>query len=71
MDRLAAKSVILTGAAGEVADAILNLFREEGARLYLTDTNLQGIEERAQRLGGEAQGVFYGAADLTRRGSPE
>jgi len=66
MNRLAGKRAIVTGSAGEVARAIHELFQQEGARLYLTDINLEGIRPRAEALGGEARGVFYGAADLAR-----
>ncbi|MBI2843451.1 MAG: SDR family oxidoreductase [Armatimonadetes bacterium] len=59
------KNAIITGAAGEVAEATAKLFRRHGARLFLTDVSAQALRDRAETLGGEAEGVYCGSADVT------
>jgi NADP-dependent 3-hydroxy acid dehydrogenase YdfG len=45
---------IITGAAGGIADAVIETFAEAGARLALVDINQDPIQERAESVGGVA-----------------
>src|ERR687885_1785857 len=50
-DRLAGRSVLITGAASGIGAACARRLAEEGAELLLADLNGQGAERLAQELG--------------------
>lgn len=53
--RYSGKLILITGAAGGMGQAFARRFASEGARLILTDVNLEGLEQVAAPL--RAQGV--------------
>ncbi len=60
--RLANKSALITGAAGDIGRATAMRFAAEGARLMLTDINEQGAQQTRIALGGDCA---FAQADLT------
>src|SRR6185437_3050427 len=61
------KVVIITGAAGGLGKALSLAFAQEGCQLFLTDKNIGGLSQLADKLAQEGTKVCADAADL---GSP-
>ncbi|MEX1311330.1 MAG: SDR family NAD(P)-dependent oxidoreductase [Candidatus Sulfomarinibacteraceae bacterium] len=49
MEITTGKTFIITGAAGGIADSIITIFAESGARLALVDISGEAVRERAKR----------------------
>jgi meso-butanediol dehydrogenase / (S,S)-butanediol dehydrogenase / diacetyl reductase len=64
-DRFSSKRVFVTGAAQGIGRAISTAFVNEGARVYLTDLNGDGVAATASELGDEdvARGVQLDVTD--------
>jgi 2-hydroxycyclohexanecarboxyl-CoA dehydrogenase len=70
MRGLRGKTVIITGAAGGIGQALTVRFAEEGCRLGLIDMNAQALEAAAQRArGAGAADVSTYAIDITDHGA--
>lgn len=64
MNRFANKVVLVTGAAGGIGSAIASRFAHEGARVVVSDVNLQAAQTVAQGLRSEGHEALAIAADI-------
>ncbi|MBK5001344.1 SDR family oxidoreductase [Pseudomonas sp. S31] len=64
MNRFANKVVLVTGAAGGIGSAIAARFAHEGARVIVSDVNLQAAQTVAQGLRSEGHEALAIAADI-------
>lgn len=64
--RVAGKAALITGAAGGLGQAMARLLAREGARVALTDLNLDGVRTLADEINGERPGAAFAFAhDVT------
>jgi NAD(P)-dependent dehydrogenase (short-subunit alcohol dehydrogenase family) len=59
MDRLKGKIALVTGAAQGLGAAMAQRFADEGARVLLTDINVDGAAEQAARIGDAAASIAH------------
>ena len=64
--RLSGKTAMITGAAGGIGSATARCFAAEGASLMLSDCNLEGCLEVAERIKEQGGVAVVTAADVTR-----
>lgn len=60
------KSVVITGAASGIGEAVAIAFAEQGAKLMLADINAVGLQALAQRLGETGAEVACFVLDVTQ-----
>jgi NAD(P)-dependent dehydrogenase (short-subunit alcohol dehydrogenase family) len=65
------KNVLITGATGGIGEAIVELFGNAGARLYINGTNEAKLLRLSQRLTDRKVVHHTKALDLTKRGAAE
>ncbi len=65
--RLQDKVAWITGAGSGIGRATAQRFAEEGARLFLTDVETQGLEESAAALQSASAAVAIAKGDVSRR----
>ena len=65
MSRFADQGVVVTGGAGRMGEAIAAGFLAEGARVFLTDINAEGLQRVVQRLDSGEGHVHSFACDVT------
>ncbi|MFN3930459.1 MAG: SDR family oxidoreductase [Brevundimonas sp.] len=64
--RVAGKAALITGAAGGLGQAMARMLAREGARVAVTDTNLEGARALAEAINAECPGVAFAFAhDVT------
>jgi NAD(P)-dependent dehydrogenase (short-subunit alcohol dehydrogenase family) len=66
MNRFDGKRVLVTGAAQGIGRAISKAFVDEGATVYLTDLNAEGVAETAEELG-DGSNTHAAQLDVTNR----
>lgn len=65
--RVSNKTVLITGAAGGLGQAMAHMLAREGARVALTDVNLEGVQALADAVNAHTPGsAFAFAHDVTR-----
>jgi len=65
------KSVLITGAAGGIGEAIVMLCASAGASLYLNGTQEEKLQRLSKRLDEQGVDHLYKALSLTEKGSAE
>ncbi|MDY6925066.1 MAG: SDR family oxidoreductase [Pseudomonadota bacterium] len=64
--RVAGKSALITGAAGGLGQAMAWMLAREGARVAVTDTNIDGAHALAEAINAESPGMAFAFAhDVT------
>ncbi len=64
--RVAGKSALITGAAGGLGQAMARMLAREGAKVAVTDMNLDGAEAQAEAINAEHPGMAFAFAhDVT------
>jgi len=67
--RVAGKQALITGAAGGLGEAMAWMLAREGARVAVTDVNLDGVEALADAINAEVPGAAFAFAhDVTDEG---
>lgn len=64
MKRLENKIAVITGAAGSLGKQTARIFLQEGAKLFLVDSNEDELKETVEELGG--QNIEYCIADVSK-----
>ena len=62
-DRLAGKTALVTGAGSGLGEATAKRFAEEGARVYVTDINLEAAQRVAADIGAAATAHYQDVTD--------
>ncbi|MEE4660924.1 MAG: glucose 1-dehydrogenase [Halieaceae bacterium] len=62
-DRLAGKTALVTGGGSGLGEATAKRFAEEGARVHLTDINLEGAQRVAAEIGDAATAHYQDVTD--------
>lgn len=64
--RFAGRTVLVTGAAGAVGEAVTHLFAREGAKLILADTNRAKLDALINSVTDEGHQAIGGTFDVTK-----
>ncbi|MBA3637671.1 MAG: SDR family NAD(P)-dependent oxidoreductase, partial [Rubrobacteraceae bacterium] len=67
MGRLDGRVAMVTGASRGIGEATARRFAREGARVCLTDVNLEGALSTARQLVNEGMDAFAAKLDVTSR----
>ena len=57
--RVEGKAALITGAAGGLGAAMAWMLAREGAKVALTDVNLDGVQLLAEAINGEVPGAAF------------
>jgi NAD(P)-dependent dehydrogenase (short-subunit alcohol dehydrogenase family) len=60
------KSILITGAAGDIGFAVAERFAEKGATPILTDMDADKLSKRKEQLGQRGESVYTYVADVTK-----
>ena len=56
MEKLSGKVALITGAASGIGAAAAELFKEQGAKVFLVDIDKDALEATAEKIGSENVG---------------